>query len=543
MTTHFLYLTNQRLVSLVVAGGRVATRREFAVSGEGIADFERYLASFKAVPARLVVDLADEDFRLDTVPHLGAGDREAILNRKLVQVFRNSPFRHAILQGREVDGRRDDRVVYIAITNAEALRPWLETIERLRVPLAGIHSSAVLSGVLLDELDLAFQHALLVTFTPGEGMRQTYFREGEIKFSRLTPIDLEEGQTLGTMVAEETTRTWQYLDSLRNFGGDDFLEVCVLAHPRDRAELEAHLRDLPQIRYRILDMEQVSAKLALKPAPAGSTAEEVLVRLFLMHPIENHFASVEMRRHAIRARARSAINAAALAVITACMAYGGYNLHRALKTSEGDQQVTRQLDALTREYEQVTRSMPTFGFAGSTMRDAVTFYNGSIRNFPAPGMFLTTLSQVLQAHPAVRLNQLAWLATDDAKAAPVLTNAPSRNPPPVRSIGKGGETAPTTSSASSEDPNPPFAGGRYEIALVEGTVRVAQNDFRAALAEVERLVEEIDRVPGTHATIQDSPLDMRPSVSLQGRLADREPPQMEPRFVLRIVRDRTGGAT
>ena len=36
---------------------------------------------------------------------------------------------------------------------------------------------------------------------------------------------------------------------------------------------------------------------------------------------------------------------------------------------------------------------------------------------------------------------------------------------------------------------------RYEIALVEGTVKVAQNDFRAALAEVERLVEEIGDVP------------------------------------------------
>ena len=56
------------------------------------------------------------------------------------------------------------------------------------MPLAGIHSAAVLSAaVLLDELDLVFAHTLLVTFTPGEAMRQTYFRDREIKFSRLTP--------------------------------------------------------------------------------------------------------------------------------------------------------------------------------------------------------------------------------------------------------------------------------------------------------------------------------------------------------------------
>ena len=172
------------------------------------------------------------------------------------------------------------------------------------MPLAGIHSAAVFSGNLLAELDLVFPHALLVTFTPGEAVRQTYFRDREIRFSRLTPIDLEEGQTLGAMLAEETTRTWQYLDSLRHFGHDDRLEVCVLVHPKDRPAIEPALRDFAQIQYRLLDIEQVAAKLGLKPPPLGSSAEEVLVHLFLRRPVPNHFASPELRRDATRRRAR-----------------------------------------------------------------------------------------------------------------------------------------------------------------------------------------------------------------------------------------------
>ncbi|HEX7607343.1 MAG TPA: hypothetical protein VF348_11570, partial [Usitatibacter sp.] len=231
---HFLYLTNTRLVSLVARRGRIVSRREFAVAGAGANAFERYLAGMTEVPTRIFTDLIEEDFRLDTIPHVGKRDREALLARKLSQIFRNTPYRHALLQGRESEGRRDDRVLYTAITNGEVLRPWLEIIDRLKVPLAGIHSSAVFSGMLLDELDLLFPHALLVTFTPGDAIRQTYFRDREIKFSRLTPIDLEEGQTLGTMIAEETTRTWQYLDSLRHFSQDDRLEVCILLHKNDR---------------------------------------------------------------------------------------------------------------------------------------------------------------------------------------------------------------------------------------------------------------------------------------------------------------------
>ncbi|MBC8024305.1 MAG: hypothetical protein H7Y14_14365, partial [Burkholderiales bacterium] len=317
---HFLYLTNTRLVSLVSQGRRIVARREFAVSGAGASAFEMYLANLKDVPTHLLVDLAEEDFRLDTVPHVGARDREAILGRKLTQIFRNTPYRHALLQGREPDGRRDDRVFYTAITNPELLRPWLEMLERLHVPLGGIHSAAVFSGVLLEELDLLFAHTLLVTFTPGDAMRQSYFRDREIKFSRITPIDLEEGQSLGTMIAEETTRTWQYLDSLRNFAPEDRLEVCILVHPNDRRVVEPELRDFAQLQYRVLDIEQVAAKLGLKPAPLDSTAEEVMVHLFLLRRAENHFASEELRRFATLRRARITLTQAAFGVIAASLA-------------------------------------------------------------------------------------------------------------------------------------------------------------------------------------------------------------------------------
>ena len=230
MTRHIIYLTNENLVSLTARGGRIAARKVFPISGAGQAAFEEHVRGLRHAPTHVITDLAEEDFRVDTIPHLGSGDRDAVLNRKISQIFRNTTYRHAIAQGRETEGRRDDRVVYTAITNGEVLRPWIEVLERLEVPLEGIHSSAVFSGRLLAELKFTFPHTLLVTFTPGDALRQTYFRGKEIKFSRLTPVDLEEGETLGEMVSSEVSRTWQYLDSLRYFGTADRLEVCVLLH-------------------------------------------------------------------------------------------------------------------------------------------------------------------------------------------------------------------------------------------------------------------------------------------------------------------------
>ena len=539
MSRHFVYLTNNRLVSMITQGKRIAARREFAVTGAGASEFERYLSSFVDAPTHLFTDLSEEDFRLDTIPHVGARDREAIVARKLSQIFRSSPYRYAVMQGREPEGRRDDRVIYTAITNPELLRPWVDSIERHAIPLVGIYSAAVFSAVLLEELDLVFAHTLLVTFTPGQAMRQTYFRDGEIKFSRLTPVDLEEGQTLGIMMAEETTRTWQYLDSLRHFGGDDRLEVCVLVHPSDRPAVQPELRDFAQIQYRLVDMEQASMKLGLKPAPLDSTDEEVLVHLFLMRPAANHFASPELRRFSSLRRARIAINQVSVAILVAGIAWGGYNFFRALQGNQAEQQVNRDISTLDREYDEITRALPSFGVGGSTMRDAVAFYNASIRSFPSLPEFLVPLSRVLQSYPDVQLTQLAWQATDDAKATPTMSLGAPRSLP-VQAMNRT-DAPPPPSSAADNNGNPPYAGGKFEVALLEASVRVGANDFRGAIDRAQQVSEAIGKLPGYRCEVLESPLDVRSNIAIQGRQSNAEPSMMDTRFVLRVLRQR--GAT
>jgi len=371
-------------------------------------------------------------------------------------------------------------------------------------------------------------------------MRQSYFRDNEIKFSRITPIDLEEGQSLGTMIAEETTRTWQYLDSLRNFAPEDRLEVCILVHPTDRRVVEPELRNFAQLQYHILDIEQVALKLGLKPAPLDSTAEEVMVHLFLLKRAENHFASEEMRRFAILRRARNLLGLASAAVIAASVAFAAWTLAPAVKASEADVRVAQQVSSLNREQDEIMKSLPSFGVGGSTMRDAVSFYNGAIRNFPTLEGFLVPLSAALNDHPTVRLTQIAWQATDDPKAMPKLAKTSSREVPPVRTVTKTSETA--SSSREDDAANPPFAGGRYQVALVEGTLRVPSNDFRGALAEVEKLAADIGKIEGFRADVVEGPLDVSPTQQLQGRLVDKPSPTMETRFVLRVVREKDAPA-
>jgi hypothetical protein len=541
VSVHYVYITNSRVVSLVSRHGKLVERRELEMTDEGLEQFRTYLAARAKLPVRVFTDLAEEDFRADTIPHVGAGDREVMLARKLGQIYRNAPYRHALLQGRETAGRRDDRVVYAAITSAEVLKPWLDEIERQEVPLAGVHSAALLGARLLEALGLVHPHVLLVHLSPGGALRQTYFRDGELRLTRLTPVDLQEGQTLGALLAEETTRTWQYLDNLRSFAAEDRLEAVLLAHPRDQASIRPALQGFEQLAYHLLDTDQVASKIGLKPAPHTSSAEEILVHLFQKKPVENHFASPEMRRYWTLRNARNAISTGAAGVLLIGLATAGVTLATILHTAEGDERTAREELDINRAYDQLSRSMPHLGVGTETMRDAVTFYGTFIQNFPSITRFLVPLSAALEAHPAVRLNQLAWQATDDPKATPAIVAQPARVPPPVKAIAKGAEVAARPANAE-DSANPPFAGGRFEIAVIEAAVNVPTNDFRRALGEVEALAADIRKVPGYQAEIVESPLDTRSTLQLQGRNTEREPGTMEARFVMRVVRERQGSA-
>ena len=47
---HFLYLTNTRLVSMTTQGKRIVARREFAVSGAGMSEFENHAQRMAEYP-------------------------------------------------------------------------------------------------------------------------------------------------------------------------------------------------------------------------------------------------------------------------------------------------------------------------------------------------------------------------------------------------------------------------------------------------------------------------------------------------------------
>ncbi len=538
MAKHFLYLTNDKMIALTWQSGGIVERDVFSATDAESPEFADYLARHAALPTYLITDLIEEDFRTDTVPHLRGGDREAVLGRKMAQLYRASTFRHAIVQDREAEGRRDDRVLYHAVTNPDLLKPWLAAIEKAEVPLEGIYSSAVLSVRLLKELAIVFEHTLLVTIVPDFGLRQTYFQNKQIKFSRLTPIIYHEGQSVGSLIAAETSRTWQYLDSQRYFAGGDSLEVCMMVHARDREMIADAIRTYPLLKYRFLDIEDVAAKIKLKPAPTSSHAEEVLAHLYAQGAIENHFADKEQVRYSVFRKARIGLYGLTAGILALGAVGTAFNLYQAAAISaeiEKRDPLMRQLQA---QYQAIAKEISGQATATDTVRDASAFFRAQMRPAPpAPGAFLKDLSSVWAGFPNMQLLQVVWSPHHDAAYMPAYQSVAATGVQSVRSearVAPGTVPAQAAAVANVVDGDNPLPGHQYEILIAEGAVERFNGDYRAVLAEIDRLIDALNKTPNIRATAVVLPVDVRPSAMLRGSPMAQETDRVL--FTLKIVR-------
>ncbi len=100
-----LYLTNDQLTAYQWEKGSHSIGHIFPNDEDGWEDFSLYLGGSHNTLTYLLADLVEEDFQRDTLPHVLGRSRQALVQRRLSQLYRDTPYRQAIRQGREESGR------------------------------------------------------------------------------------------------------------------------------------------------------------------------------------------------------------------------------------------------------------------------------------------------------------------------------------------------------------------------------------------------------------------------------------------------------
>lgn len=417
-----LFLSAEHLHAQVMAQGKIAVQREFSNSPDGQESFAVFLKTAK-FPAYMLVDLIEEDFRQETVPHLIGRNRNALLERKFEQFYRSTPFRQATLLQRQKTGRRDDDVLFSALTNPALIKPWLDIMLAQQTPLAAIYSVPQISAPLVK--DHPSNHLLLISWEKFAGLRQTYFSEHRLQISRLTPIRAD--LTFQSAVVSELTRTYQYLKSLSLLPPGQTLDVHLLGHSHDLIELQQELPRSPDMRYDFADLAELARQNKIDYRFTDSDATQIFLHHLATSPPQTHYASANHTHYFALWQLRHTLNLASGTLLFGMLLWGAANLWQ----SGSDAAEAASLKALTQrtldETQKITLAFPSSHAPAADMKTGVSIMRTLDRHNPTAGSILRPLGALLDRHPQIELDELSWQMDAAEPVAPgTLADVPAQ---------------------------------------------------------------------------------------------------------------------
>ena len=466
----------------------------------GLAAFDDFLSSAPAALVYLCADTVEEDYRFETLPHATGADRAAMLDRKLKQYYRNTPYAAAIFRGRIGDKRRDDRYLLAALTNPGLIDPWLGVVTRLGLPVAGIYLVSMLTAALVRKLGETLSRVLVVA-PHGAGLRLTFYKDGEFCVSRLSRGGA--GGSIGDTAsgfAAEISSTRHYLSSLHLDAVDDPLTVLILDHDDSLApvvaQLDAENANLECVR---IDRATLIRQLPMTPDHFDLALETAYLKLLAEQAPETNLAPASITSGHRQFQRRKAVYAASAALGLAGMVWAGYNVWFAYDLGQQTAFDAKRTASAQTQYQEITREFPAAPTTSENLSNAVEIYKKVTKTVRSPHPFMQIVSRAIEASPDVFLQEMTWTygtetVNADAGASPPQPAAPAITGAPVALKQSG---------------------------AVVGEIRPFQGDYRAAIDSINRVAKRLASDPAVaDVRVVKYPLNVSPGLALSGNTKD-----------------------
>lgn len=466
-------------------GRRTSACKRFDNEARGWQMFGLWLQQ-NPFPVSIIVDAVEEDYRSESLPHARGGTRKQLIERKLKQHFRSTPYLAAIAQGRESEGRRDDRYLFAALTNAELLDPWLDEIARREIPVCGVHLAPLIM-VRIAALPAYRDRPLLIVTRQRNGLRQSFFEAGKLKLSRLTALDADDSAPVQT---DEILKTRAYLTSLRLLPRDMQLDVLLLDSDGSLGELSRALDEDLGVKPERLAPAALARLLRAPPAQLASCAESLHFAIIGRGSEHANLAPASLRSLCRVHHARRALLALAAAIVAAASLLALAQLKQRSDLDSETAAASQQIRLEQARYQAAARAFPAAPAPAEILRGAVELSRDVALTMRTPELAFAVAASALERHPEIDIRKLDWTARE------------------------------------------PTSG--HQLLKLEGELARFDGDYRAALAKVERFATDLKTDARVKlVTIVKTPLDVSPGASLSGSAAGRSEPEAA-RFEIHI---------
>jgi hypothetical protein len=486
----------------------------FAADESGLEEFRSHLKGRRGALAYVLADLAGEDFHEDQIPYLRGGDRQAVVQRRLAQRYRDTRLAAALSLGLASGERRNERLLLASFSNTQQFTAWLDALAESGARLSGVYSGPLLAPALAAKLGVRAGRCFVVS-AHSAGLRQCYIEDGRLRFARLERIAEDMGpEALATFVRAEMLRLLQYLSTLRALPREGPpVQVLVLAPRAQRAVYEQVLVSDTRLSFLTVAVEDAAGKIGIKRPAAEATAERLFLYLAVRQPPKDQFARLEDRRSFVLWRLQRAIVMAGAAGFAACVLFAGM---RGLDLMSVQDQAATQKQAArnaTESYQRITASFPVTQTTTDSLKATVVEFTKVATQSASPEPALLYLSRVVEKFPQMEIESVGWR---------------------VNRPGERGEGAVESAAAKSAAAAAP--GEALQMLEVSGRVNaIKRSDYRAITEEVQRFERALGAEPGWRVLGRTLPFDVTSEGTLSGEIGTSETAEA-PRFTILVGR-------
>lgn len=425
------YLDANQLSAYQWQSGKLTPEGNFTSESQGLESFATYLTTHRQSLFYVLADVVEEGFQPDVIPHVQGRDRDALLKRKNDQFFHGSPLNLAIPLGRETGGRRDDKILFVALTKTQLFEPWLDAMRAAECQLVGVYSLPLIAHTFAAAYARRNRdhppQFLLVTMTRA-GLRQTFFDNGKLRFSRLTPLTNDTLDERITACSVESARIYQYLLGYRLIERGVPLLTLVLTHPAQTTGFQARCRNSGELTFEFLDLTTESSRHGLKTIPADSHSDMFFLHLMARSTPSQQFAEPAERRLYRLWQTRLGLNSASAVILLSCIIFAGKQMVQFYQTRDETETIQQKAESTRLQYNAALKTLPTMPFTSNNLRSLIERYDTLVRQTPSIEPTYRRISEALQQAQRIELDRIDWSLSHTPDEAPQGLDGPSKQP-------------------------------------------------------------------------------------------------------------------
>jgi hypothetical protein len=425
-------------------------------------------------------------------------------------LFRTAEYRCALVQGREAQGRRDDKVLFSALTSNDRLAPWINCILENKIPLKGICSAPILMEFLARHLRFEqVPHLLLVTTHPPGGLRLTYLQNCHLKFSRLLALPDMAAGSLADAVMTEARHTRQYLERLKLIPRDQPMEIHLFTSPEGcKGCVDWDKNSLPSGNLLPISIHETvtiagESGIDIPPGALGATAIS-LVHALRDHDLPNSYGSKAVVRYHDIAQIRRIMNFAGIILILLSLMAGIPPLITGLKDLTQAQRLRNESKWLERQYQTLRQNFPSPPIPAEEMKNVVETIAAIRRQSFSPITMMTLISQSLACCPEIQLNDFDWR---ESAATPETVSATGA----IQGSGAGDQQSATRLVIAILDEKSAVT------TVLRGTIDPFTG-YRNAHDSIARFITALEKTRWIQASALSMPMETRSNTATKARL-------------------------